>query len=271
MVRVSSIVNDSISFDSFFKSLIGYMWELTGEGARVAQHLVSEVLATEVMSAIDSLERRVSDVKGDAAMVDLMQEIKNARSNFLKEIEVVLNWFRFVGSGDGHSLERLGVVIEAAASSFTSVFRHRGKSLVYSQTKSSLLLNYSEARALFISMFTALENALRYGIEDMAVNILHRVSLSRDELIISNEVKSDFGDPAVFLAREKAKWIDENSGLSTAEGGSGLYKINNILTNASPGFSFNISVEHGIFNAQIGLDHGYFGYRGQPSKTKEDF
>jgi len=268
IVRVSEIVNSSDSFESFFNALIGFMWELAVESARSAQQLIDDILLVDILAAIEALEGEVQSLKGNFGMVDLMQAIRNARSDFKKEIELVLNWFRFVGSEE-QTFERLGVVVEAAVSSFQSMFEHKGTDLVFSHERSDLLLSYSEARALFISLFTALESALSYGAPGTPVEIFHEAGSRNDRLLISNEVGTEIIDPLNFVAETKAKWNNEYSKLSTAEGGSGLYKIYNLLTNASPGFSFDISVDNNRFNAYMDLRHEYFDNRGQSAQARK--
>lgn len=262
LVRVSEIVVSSNSYEIFFKGLIGYMWQLAIEGARSAEQVINDILLVEIIAAVENLEIEIQEIKGDVAMYDLMQAIKKSKTDLKKEIELVLNWFRFVGSDDLQTYERFGVVVEAAVSSFQSIFNHKGKELVFSQQRSDLRLNYSEARSLFISLFTALENALRYGLIGTSVLITHELDASLDRLIISNNIDDRISDPISFVKKHKEKWTSEYSSLSTAEGGSGLYKIHNLLTNSSKGFGFDISMGDGKFNAMMDLKHEYFTNRG---------
>lgn len=262
IVRISEILNSSESFDMFFNMLIGFMWELAVESARAAQQLINDVLLVDVLTAIDKLEAAVYNLKGNVPMLDLMQAIRNARSDFKKEVELVLNWFRFVGSEDVQTFERLGVVVEAAVSSFQAVFQHKGKVLAATLGRTELLLSYSEARSLFISLFTALENALRYGSSDTPVRISHNVYNNVDQVLISNQIEVEVEDSVEFVNSIKSKWTEEYSSLSTAEGGSGLYKIYNLLKNASAGFHFDITLTDSTFNAIINLNHEDFTGRG---------
>lgn len=261
LIRISEIIDASGNFDDFFKNLIAFMWDLAGEGARAAQRLINERLMPSVLAAIDKLERDVGEVRGLVAMHDLSGEIRAARSSFTKEVELVLNWFRFVGVESIGTNERLTVVIEAAVSSFEAMFRHKNKNHVFDQQKTDVLLTYGEARALFISLFTALENALRYGVDNKPVRISHSSHKDFERIVVSNAIDDGFGDPVAFVAREKDKWTEENSKLSIVEGGSGIYKIYNLLTHASPGFSFNIDIAEGMFNAIIELRHEIFNHR----------
>ncbi|HCN72774.1 MAG TPA: hypothetical protein DIS96_14125 [Pusillimonas sp.] len=265
--RISEIVNNSKSFDVFFKTLIAYMWDIAAEGAREAQKLINEQLLPDILHAIEALECDVAEARGRVAMVDLYDAIQRARSNFTSEIELVLNWFRFIGVDDDKSNERLSVVIEAAVSAFSSLFRHKNKNLVFTSARTDIEISYSEARALFISLYTALENSLRYGVEGAPVEIQHSSDGEKEQVVISNRISEEFGDPDEFIREEKKKWSEENAGLSNAEGGTGMYKIHNLLTNAAPGFSFNISITSGKFNALIGLNHEMFAHRRQSSQT----
>ena len=263
VTRVAEIINQSNSFEKFFGEIIGLMWEVAVDGARSAQQLINDVLMPEILSAVDQVESEIQEYKGIVAMFDLMQAIKNARSEFKQEIELVLNWFRFVGSERMQTFEPLGVVIEAAVSSFKSIFEHKGKALVYKPTRSHLILSYREARSLFISLFTALENALRYSASDTSVIISHGIYEKVDRLTISNTMATLIEDPVGFVRSKKDEWVNEYSKLNTEEGGTGLYKIHNLLTVASPGFGFEILIEKSNFNACIELNHEYFDHRRQ--------
>jgi hypothetical protein len=261
--RLADIVNKSSNFENFFGNLISFMLELAVEGARSAQQLINDTLMPEILNIIDELECEINNFKGSAPLSDLMQAIRSARSDFIKEIEVVLLWFRFVGSENLQTFEGLGTVIEAAVSSFRSIFEHKGKKLSYYSCKSELILNYREARSLFISLFTALENALRYGSSETEVIIRHVISEGRDMLTISNKTSSKILDPEIFLNLRREEWKVEFSPLSNQEGGTGLYKINSLLSGASLGFLFDISISDCNFDAIIYLNHGYFNNRRQ--------
>ncbi|MAX90692.1 MAG: hypothetical protein CMK99_08120 [Pseudomonas sp.] len=262
LVDVSKILNGSSTFEAFFKSLIKYMWSLAGDSAKNAQKLINEELKNKVLERTLSLEQEVSLAKGDVAMVSLMQEIKNTRSNFIKEVELVLNWFRFIGAEDLGDLERLGVVIEASVSSFESIYGHKDRILEFTQSKTSLLLTYREARSLFISLFTALDNAFNYSDHSCPVRLSHVSSDNQDLIIIENQPASPFESPQEFAESQRQKWTKENSNLNIDEGGSGLYKIYSLLTTASAGFEYDISVKSDQFTTIIGLSHESFSNRG---------
>lgn len=261
LVEISKIVSNNLTFDTFFNSLIKYMWSLAGESAKSAQKLVNEELKNTILEKSLSLEQEIQRVKGDVAMVSLMQEIKKSRSNFTKEIEIVLNWFRFVGADDLSDLERIGVVIEASVSSFESIYGHKERSLEFTQSQSHLQLTYREARALFISIFTALDNAFKYSTHNCPVTLSHFSRVDHDLILIENSVVTKFDNPQEFAASERSKWTEENSNLNTDEGGSGLYKIHSLLTNSSAGFKFDIDTEKNNFTTIIRLQHEYFSNR----------
>lgn len=262
LVRVSKMVEASESFDSFFQLLIAFMWELAGEGARSAQLVINETLLGDILRTVDRLDAQIQELKGNVAMHDLMQELRYLRTDIKNEVELVLNWFRFVGSSDSNTYEKLSVVMDAAVSSFLSIFRHRGKELRYTQERSDLLLNYNEARSLFIALFTALENALRYSTDDSSVCMSHRKHVGYDELTITNKMRERPIDAARFVKQLKEKWSEKYSRLSTIEGGTGLYKMFNLLSNASAGFTLDIAVEGDLFNSMIGIVHENFAHRG---------
>lgn len=261
--RLAEVVNNYKTFDTFFNGLINFMFELASNGARAAQQLINETLLPEVSACLDELEAEVNSWKGNASLFNLMQAIRNSRSDFTKEIEVVLPWFRFVGSENLETYENLGTVIEAAVSSFRSIFQHKGKTLTYNSSKSDLELNYREARSLFISLFIALENALRYGCSETAVTINHELKAGKDLLSILNRTADNIVQPNEFVRQRREEWQNEFSPLSNQEGGTGLYKINSLLTGSSPGFLFDISISDNLFIASISLNHEHFDHRRQ--------
>jgi len=263
LVAVSKIVIDSNDFDEFFEGLISLMWEIATEGSVAAQALINDELLIAVEQALDSLEYEVGITKGGVAMIELMQEVRAARSDFKKEVELVLNWFRPGATDDGASFEKLTVVVEAAVSAFQSAFRHKGRTLELNISKSDLLLSYGEARSLFISLFTALENALKYGDPSDPVYI----SCDSDEFntrltVLNRMYLTPVGDVDHFVSEVRRKWTHAYAKLSTAEGGTGLYKIYNMLSVSSPGFKFDISINGGSFSAEIGIENEYFNNRG---------
>ncbi|VVO40763.1 hypothetical protein [Pseudomonas fluorescens] len=271
LVRVSEIVTRTNNAEDFFTQLLDYMWELASDSAKAAQELINDHLASEILNALTDLERGINYVKGDVAVADLMQEIKNARSIFTKEIEFVLNWFRFVGADDSKNLERLSVVVDATITSFESIYGHKYRKPFYASCRSNLTLNYREARALFICLFTALENACKYGGELGQVSMDFSVGNAETIIAINNLMQSYPGVTAEeLILREKAKWSPEHSNLSREEGGSGLYKIYSTLSNSSSGFTFDIKADKTSFTALIGLRHENFDHRRQLTKAREN-
>jgi len=263
LVKLSRIIETSGDGDSFFNSLIDYMWEMASESAKLAQLLIANDLSVEINDLITELEESVNQAKGDVAMIDLMQEIKTARSLFTNQIEVVVNWFKFVGGQSSQDLEKLGVVIEASVSSFESIYGHNECEISFTQAKSYLQLTYREARSLFIAIFTALENSVKYGSRCCTIEIEHRVSNNENVILIKNRIpEGEVDDPQALVKAQKEKWTPAHAPLNRKEGGSGLYKIFSTLTTASDGFSFDIDAKHNEFVATMSLKNEYFDNRG---------
>lgn len=259
IVEVSKIVEKSTSFDDFFSNLISFMWELTNEHAKEAQALIDNDLKVNILRELDQLEQKIIVAKGNIPMNELMQEIREARSLFNNGIEVVLNWFMFVGAEDSTSDEPLDVVTEAVVSSVGSFYKHKNIEIILKQSRSDLRLSYREARALFVALFTALENAHRYNFESKPISVAVSRSESFDTITVLNHTDTaKFIDPEKFIQDQRKKWNEGNSSLSRKEGGSGLYKIHNLLFNSSKGFEFDIAYEQGRFSAIVRLNHEDF-------------
>ena len=237
------------------------MWEICAEHARRAQNIINESLKTKVLEQISTLESAINIINGDAAMADLMEAIRGSRFEFLKELETVLNWFRSAGVDDGLNSEKLGIVIEASLSAFQSLYGHKNLNIIYNGEASNLALSYRESRALLISIFTALDNAAAYKTPGSAVQMSHFVGENHDTIEISNYFEKESVQGKEKLVEElKGKWNALNSNLSREEGGSGLYKIYNLLLNASAGFEFDIKAQNDKFIARIRMAHENFAY-----------
>lgn len=259
---VLATVNESSRPDLFFEGVMGLMWKIAESGSKIAQAIINDELLRDVELALDELEADIRRLKGDAAVFELMQEIRSVRSDFRNEIEVVLSWFRTSGMKDDSGLERLTTVVEAAASAFESAFEHKGRLLERSFERGGLLLTYVEAKSLFISLFTALENALRYGYPGEAVKISVSVGGDRTAVFVKNRMMrpSSVSD-SDLITSIKQKWNEKHSKLSRSEGGAGLYKIYNMLS-VSRGFDFDVSVNNDEFIVEMGLNHEDFSDRG---------
>lgn len=263
VVKVSRIIDKHDDFEGFFRSLLDLMWEISSEHAREAQMLINDKLKHSIIEELDSLETKITQARGSIRMAELMQELRNVRSYFNNEIEVVLNWFRPVGTDDADSFERLGIVIDAAVASFESFYSHKNLELTFTQTKTPLTLSYRESRALFIAIFTALENSFRYNFGGKPIIVKHESYPDADIIEVSNHADMDkFHDPNSFIQRQKGRWTDSNSNLSREEGGTGLYKIHNLLLNSSKGFKFDINFDDCSFVATVRLENENFTHRG---------
>lgn len=259
VVELSKTVDAAKDFEEFFKGVIDFMWGLTDIFAKQAQALINDELKVKILAELDALEQRIIHVKNMVPMTELMQEIRNARSYFNNSIEIVLSWFRFVDSGDSGNFEPLGVVVEAAIGSADSFFRHKKMDLVFTQNRTNLKLSFRESRALFVALFTALENSFRYNFGGYAIKVEHTRETGCDMIRIINSADgTKFADPEAFISAQKEKWADPASKLSRKEGGTGLYKINNLLENSSPGFSFDIEYVDNKFSVLIRLSHENF-------------
>lgn len=271
LVEVSKIVDAHTNFESFFNALIDFMWELSTEHARKAQTLINDTLHPQILNEIQNLENLVTVTKAGAPMGDLMQEIKNCRSNFGKEMELVLNWFRFVGADGANTLEKLAVVVDASVTSFKSIYSHKGAQIDFNHPKKELSLNYRESRSLFIALFTAIENAVKYRKSNSVVSIDCFSKVDIDIIKVTNSIDPDtFVDKDEFMKKHRSTWNEKNSNLSREEGGSGLYKIYNLLHNSSPGFSFDIDIDEENFYAIVELSHGNFDNRRQSPEERKN-
>ncbi|MFE8114763.1 hypothetical protein [Brenneria goodwinii] len=255
---ISKIINESSNYNDFYVRLLDYMWSLSGGFAKNCQNVIEEEFKKNITQIIESLERDLNMIKGGTAIVNLMDEVRLVKAAFYNEVETVINWFRFVGKDNDNNYERVEVVIEATLSAFLSIYGHKSPNISSSLTKSERVLNYRQSRSLFISLFTALENALNYRVSLSPIEIAHFIDDNGHDIIIlsnqTNNFKSD-EESATFIEKLHELWNSDNSELNIIEGGSGLYKMRDILYKCADFYSLevNITQENSLFSVGIGI------------------
>lgn len=247
--ELSRIIDNSQNFNSFFSSMIDFMWSIAELYAKSCQQIIDENFKQSVYSLIDELERDLTSLRGNTAIVSLMDEVRMVKSSFSNEIENVINWFRFVGKSDREGYEPTVVVVEATVSSFLAVYGHKSQDLEVKLAKSDNILNYRESRALFISLFTSLENSLNYRTNNTTFYLEHFVDPDNNDVItVSNETsnftsKKEADD---FINQVKTVWRSNNVELNVLEGGTGLYKMYDYLNKCSDRFSLDIIISDSL-------------------------
>ena len=243
--ELSRIIDNAKDFNAFFVDMIDFMWSIAELYAKSCQQIIDESFKPSVYALIEELERDLTSLRGKTAIVSLMHEVRLVKSAFSNEIENVINWFRFVGKSDREGYEPTEVVVEATVSSFMAVYGHKSQDLTVKSVKSNNILSYRESRALFICLFTTLENSLNYRISNSNFILVHRIDENNDDIItVTNEINSFPSSVAAnkFINEIKNIWNSDNSELNVLEGGTGLYKMHDYLYKCSERFSLDIVI-----------------------------
>jgi len=243
--NLSKIINDSHDFNDFFDNLIDFMWSIAEFHAKTCQQIIAEDFRQEIIKLIDTLERDLISIKGKTAIVSLMDEIRLVKSSFSNEIENVINWFRFVGKNDLEEYETTEVVIDATINSFQAIYGHKSKKIKANLSKSAKFLSYRESRALFIALFTSLENSLNYRVTNTEIELKHFIDEKNNDVIsVINETDAfmDYDSALTFIESVKLIWASNNVELNISEGGTGLYKMYDILHKCSTKFDLDIMI-----------------------------
>lgn len=255
---ISKMINESSNYNDFYVKLLDYMWSLSGDFAKNCQNVIEEEFKNNIAQIIEDLENDLNMIKGGTAIVNLMDEVRLVKAAFYNEVETVINWFRFVGKNNDNNYERVEVVIEATLSAFLSIYGHKKPNISSSLSKSERVLNYRQSRSLFISLFTALENALNYRVSISPIELLHFIDDNGHDIILlsnqTNTFKSDT-ESATFLEKLHELWNSDNSELNIIEGGSGLYKMRDILYKCAAFYSLEVNVtqDNSLFSVKIGI------------------
>lgn len=257
-----SHILDNSNIENYFDNLIDYMWSWAERCAKNAQIVINDEMLPLLIGEVSSLKNDIMIIKSVVPMEDLIASIDALNTDIKNSTEKIINWFRFVGSKDDISYEKISVVVDATIASINGIYSGRGKSIEFISDPSDILLSYQESKALFISIFTALENSLKYGVDSECVKVYLKTSDKSTSLQIINKLSISYSDTEYLIESIKSKWGNEGKILNIKEGGSGIYKIRDMLLSVSPGFFVDVCIDHDQFILKIEAKNESFDNRG---------
>ena len=244
----------SNDFNSFFNKLIEYMWQITDEATIKTKNQLNSVLKPNLLEAFDELENKLTTSKGSIPLEDLFFNIKKARYTVQKDLDRILNWFNCI-KDDNKQLYGLKSVLKVSIDTYKRMKKEEDIFTNFNIVEEDIDLVHRELRDLVSALYTALINASSYKVNGTPINIqiidesnYLRIKINNKLVMPSGITKNN------YLEKLRENICSENTDLSILEGGTGLYKINNLLKNASNRFSFDIDIiDNDIFVAEIGV------------------
>lgn len=250
--KVLENVND---FESFFESLISFMWDITDEATVNTKNQLDTVLRPNIIKLFDKLEEDIINAKQTIPCEDLLTSIQKSKYNVSKDLDRILNWFNCVRSSNDIQVYDLKSVLKTSVNTYLQLKKTESINIVFNNHETGILIVYREIKALTSAFYTALVNATLYKIENTNIDVDIIDGDNKIEIYIKNKFKLPQNVTNIdYENRLKQNFSSTLCNLTKTEGGSGLHKIYNLVINASDKFSFNIKVEKDeTFIAIIGI------------------
>ncbi len=251
--ELKETIDASSNFEQFFDNLIEFMWNITIESLKNVKTNINEDLKSELITCIDKFESSITNHKRSVPLKEIFDAISLMKASVVEELDRVTSWLNITEMNE-NSIFSIRSVVFACSKTFESIFSNKYFELdVNDSLEQDVLLTYKEAKPLMTSVITALDNAITHGGGKVSLS-MHPMK-NQTEIIIRNNLTSPLPHSLEYL-RElvKIKLSDRNIGLARKEGGSGLYKIFNLLKVSSTKFNLDVKItDDRFFILSIGI------------------
>lgn len=237
------------NFNDFFDVILSFMWNITYENTEKIKKRLEEELKENIIKMIDTLYTDITVLSGTIAMHKLFDFISLARGGVIEEIDNVSGWLNRIE--DDNKDYSIVSIIKECTNMFKLTFVNKKVDIQYINIDMlEINLSYLEARAVMNSIFIALDNVIKYGTQEDDNSYLVKIESDSKHGVgtifnIRNKFNTDI-DLKVFKMDLKDNISNKYQKLSKKEGGTGLHKINNLLTNVSDKFFMDIDIDNNL-------------------------
>ncbi len=254
-------IKDCPTFEDFFEAIIEYMWKLTLESLENVKRYINEDLKLELTKTINDLETSLINHKRTVPLKEIFEAITNMKASVVEELGRVTSWLNVAEMNESNIYDVKSVVF-ACNQTFASIFSQYKVCLDIDNFSENTTFTYKDAKPLMTSIITALDNANSYGNGNAFLSVKRVCGITK--IIIRNS----------FICRNKNglqglrdlisnKMSDNNPSLAKIEGGTGIYKIYNLLKNCSNRFILTCEIsDDEMFTLTIGVKDEDFNNRG---------
>lgn len=255
---IKSRLDAASIFEKFFEELIDFFWEKTEKCIAVVQKRIHEEFKKDALSCYDNLKTALAPIY---PAIDISPAIEAAKRETLMAITTISTWIQRRPTHYYGSLE-IGKLIQVSISCFKSM--RNGLTIDFATTaddNNEFSLSEKEASPFVTALMTAFDNAV-IGCTARPIpriDITTHYSNHEATIVISNKYdRHTLGMPPEVFFEQKNRQLSDRSreDLVTSEGGSGIYKINAILKQASPLFNVKIAEDpNDTFKVIITREH----------------
>lgn len=232
------------------------LWSKTEAGLATLKDRINSGLKHNIEALFDDLTARMVEVKGNAALGEVMSNIESAKNNTREIIAEISEWFARSKSKifDDQSLTQL---IGIAVSCFEKI---KGRTINITRSFSGEVASHEVSGAfvnpMILAMINLLTNCIRHSGLDLNVDIEIAVDVREKGFVISvyNSLSSQRLSEmdSLFIALLNENFTSRESlELMRKEGGTGLAKAFHHLKSADLGFDLTVALNEARFCSEV--------------------
>ncbi|MQU24324.1 hypothetical protein GHO35_24755 [Pseudomonas helleri] len=253
---VKSKAASCMAVEDLIDEVLKVLWSKTEAGLAILKDRINSGLKHNVEALFDDLTVRMVEVKGNAALGEVMSNIESARNNTREIIAEISEWFARSKSKifDDQSLIQL---IGIAVSCFEKI---KGRAINITRSFSGEVASHEVSGAfvnpMILAMINLLTNCIRHSGLDLNVDIEIAVEVREKGFVISvynslsSQRLSEMDSSFITLLNENFT-SSESLELMRKEGGTGLAKAFHHLKSADLGFDLAVSLNEARFCSEV--------------------
>ena len=248
------------SFNNLIDECLLYMWELTYESSKEIKKRLEEDFKENLIILINDLYKDINELRSGVNIEKLMNAIELSKNQLSEDINIVSSWLNKVEE-DTQKYSIVSIIKECSHMFKDTMIQKNIKIITNEKTDIfDINLSYIEARSIMLSVYISLNNSIKYGLLTndefiIELDIMH-VEYSKLRILIKNSIKKTSIEEETKLIREvKEKLSEEYKSLSTKEGGTGVHKIYNLLSNISDRFNVDVQIKDNKFILIMEVSH----------------
>lgn len=247
-----------VSYEEFVDLGINYLWQLTEKNLSNVRSKIRGELNSRFSNIFYRIETQLALLPNGTSVSELKSKFASSRTDMQYELDKISNWFKLEKINEMQDFH-IQSVHDIAFEMLTNVYADKAITQNFIDTTNTMF--EGKLQKCFVDMLYILfDNVVKHSNFDSEIHIETEVSCNQEYCILTvrNKLGEGLDIDSLILKLNKIKEkISNNSSLTDVrrEGGTGLYKINKILTADIGGKSkFNCYVNEREYSIQIFID-----------------
>jgi hypothetical protein len=254
--QVKGVAINCDSVDNLIDEIFAILWEKTETGLIDLKDRINSKFKHDIEKLFTELTSRITTVKGNAVLNEIMTNIETANNNTKEIIAEITEWFARSESKvfDDQTLIQL---IDISVSCFERI---KGRKLKVSRNLSLDIAGFwvpgQYVNSMILAIVNLLTNAIRHsGLETNVDIYISAIAIEKGyQIRISNTLSDERFlelDESFFISINDSFNSPESLELLRQEGGTGLAKAFHHLKTAHPGFDLKVLLTDRTFCTEV--------------------